>query len=346
MTKMMTEVELLTQLGSKFGTFCGGLDNFSKRQTTEAQPVPALADVTLQYDDEEFWDENPVQEEPREMPPPPLELFDAVLKEMYERISYHTTLASQALKELTAWRESLFTREAQQNVGRLEKESGTEALEPDENFDRTTIRKLGWVDRMMVSKRRRKTKGKDSDDTAAKKAIDLKAQVTGDNAPEKLEIKKKEKPLSFQGTFEKQAIEALQDMLSLVSDPTPGTESAKPMGRTAATPSQKGSKKSKDPANVSSAITKSQTKPKPNPKGRTPKPKMKTRPPQRPKTQKPRANSSVASTRVGSAEPHSILATCLDLPASTQASVITTSTTQAGSTQTYTEPASTQASVI
>ncbi|CAM6084205.1 unnamed protein product [Calypogeia fissa] len=143
MTKMMTEVKLLTHLGSKVGTFWGGLDNFSKRQTTEAQPLLALADVTLQYDDEEFWDDNPSPEEPRVMPPPPLELFDAVLKETYERISYHTTLASQALKELKAWRESLFTREAQQNVGRLEEESCTEALDPDEHFDRTTIRKLG-----------------------------------------------------------------------------------------------------------------------------------------------------------------------------------------------------------
>ncbi|CAM6085053.1 unnamed protein product [Calypogeia fissa] len=259
------------------GTFCGGLDNFSKRQTTEAQPLPVVADVTLQYDNEEFWDDNPEPEEPRVMPPPPVELFDAVLKEMYERISYHTTLASQALKELKAWRESLFTRETQQNVGRLEEESHTEALDPDEHFDRTTICKLGWVDRMMVSKRRRNTKGKDSDEVAA----DLKAQVTGDNAPEKLQIKKKDKPLSFQGTFEKQAIEALQDMLSLVSDPTPAKESAEPMGKSAATPARKGSKKLKDPANVSS-VAKSQTKRKPKPKGGTPKPRTKTAPPQRP----------------------------------------------------------------
>ncbi|CAM6087876.1 unnamed protein product [Calypogeia fissa] len=94
------------------GTFCGGLENFHKSRSNEEQNVPALADVTLQYEDEDFWDNKSILEKPREMPPPPLELFDAVLKETYERISYHTTLASQALKELKAWRESLFTREA------------------------------------------------------------------------------------------------------------------------------------------------------------------------------------------------------------------------------------------
>ncbi|CAM6127834.1 unnamed protein product [Calypogeia fissa] len=233
MTKMMTEVELLTQLGSKMGTFCGGLENFRKSHTNEEQNVRSLADVTLQYEDEDFWDYESILDQPREMPPPPLELFDAVLQETYERISYHTTLASQALKELQAWQESLFTREAQQNVGRLEDNAGIEALDPDENFDRTTIRKLGWVDRMMATKGRRKRKGIAPDKAADKKASDLKAQVTGDNAPEKLQIKKKEKPLSFQGTFDKQAIEALQDMLSLVSNPPVAAESVEPNGRTA-----------------------------------------------------------------------------------------------------------------
>ncbi|CAM6094997.1 unnamed protein product [Calypogeia fissa] len=118
------------------------------------------------------------------MPLPPLELFDATLKETYEQILYHTTLASQALKELKAWRESLFTREAQQNVGRLEDNDRIEALDPNENFDRTTIRKLGWADRMMAAKGRRKRKGIVPDEAAAKKASDLKAQVIGDNAPE------------------------------------------------------------------------------------------------------------------------------------------------------------------
>ncbi|CAM6087325.1 unnamed protein product [Calypogeia fissa] len=233
MTKMMTEVELLTQLGSKMGTFCGGLENFHKSHSNEEQNVPALVDVTLQYEDEDFWDDESILEKPREMPPPPLELFDAMLKETYERILYHTTLASQALKELKAWRESLFTREAQQNVGRHEDNDGIEALDPDENFDRTTIQKLGWVDRMMATKGRRKRKGMVPDEAVDKKASDLKAQVTGDNAPEKLQIKKKEKPLSFQGTFEKQAIEALQDMLNLVSDPPVAKESVEPIGRIA-----------------------------------------------------------------------------------------------------------------
>ncbi|CAM6098396.1 unnamed protein product [Calypogeia fissa] len=259
MTKMMTELELLTQLGSKMGTFCGGLENYRKCQTNETQNVPAVADITLQYEDEEFWDDEAILEQPREMPLPPIELFDAMLKETYERISYHSTLASQALKELTAWQESLVTREAQQNVGRLEDADDTEALDLDENFDRTTIHKLGWVDRMMATKGRRKRKGKDEDESANKKVADLKAQVTWDNALEKLQIKKKEKPLYFQGTFEKQAIEALQDMLSLVSDPPMAKESAEPIGPTASTIARKGaqkakgSKKGKDSTSVLSA---------------------------------------------------------------------------------------------
>ncbi|CAM6118051.1 unnamed protein product [Calypogeia fissa] len=214
---MMIEVELLTQLSSKMGTFCGGLDNSSKRQTTEAQPLPVVADVTLQYDDEEFWDDNPEPKQPRVMPPPPVELFDAVLKETYERISYHTTLASQALKELKAW--------------------------------------------------------------------------------------------------------------------PPAKESADPMGQSAATPARKGSKKLKDPANVSS-VAKSQTKCKPKPKDGTPKPRTKTAPPQRPKTRMPRAKSNVGSTHLSSTQPHSNQAACSDMAGSTQASVIMPTTTQTGSTQT------------
>ncbi|CAM6111394.1 unnamed protein product [Calypogeia fissa] len=46
----------------------------------------------------------------------------------------------------------------------------------------------------------------------------LKEFVIGDGASEKFEIKKKDKPMSFQATFDKQAIEALQDMLTAVSD--------------------------------------------------------------------------------------------------------------------------------
>ncbi|CAM6089964.1 unnamed protein product [Calypogeia fissa] len=209
------------------GTFCGGLDNFTKDQDP-VPVVPEIANVSLIYGDEEFWESEPtpLQERDIELQSPSLDTFLEVVNKVYSKISYHATLTTTALKEIKAWEESLNTREAQQNVCRLEKdtEHPMEALDPNEESDLTTTRKLGWVDRIMARKGMRKRKGKDcQDNTHSDHMEELKKKVTGENAPEKFQVKRKEKPMSFQATFEAQAVEALQGMLEAVSDRPPST---------------------------------------------------------------------------------------------------------------------------
>ncbi|CAM6126699.1 unnamed protein product [Calypogeia fissa] len=123
-----------------------------------------------------------------ELRSPPLDEFLEVLNRVYTKISYHATLTTTALKEMKAWEESLNTLEAQQNVCRLEgdNEDPMERLDINEEFDRTTVCKLGWVDKMMARKGMRKRKSKDfEDNTHADKLEKLKHLVSGENAPEK-----------------------------------------------------------------------------------------------------------------------------------------------------------------
>ncbi|CAM6101790.1 unnamed protein product [Calypogeia fissa] len=151
------------------------------------------ANITLQYDDEDFREE-PIAEQERPLVSPPLAEFHAAIDPCYEKISYHATLSNQALKELQALIESLLIKEAQQNVSRLERdgEHDTKELIPTQESDRTIVAKKGWVDKMMACKGRGKRKGQDDSKKDKDHIEQLKKQVTGANAPEKLEMKKKD----------------------------------------------------------------------------------------------------------------------------------------------------------
>ncbi|CAM6101569.1 unnamed protein product [Calypogeia fissa] len=129
-------MELLMQLGGKFGTHYGGLDHFNEVRNGEVVVVPEVANVTLQYEDEEFW-EHPPKEQQQTLEvievTPPLEDFIRLLEDGYQKITYHHTLTTQALKEMTqVWIESLLTQEAEQNMSRLEREEPLEAMAPNE----------------------------------------------------------------------------------------------------------------------------------------------------------------------------------------------------------------------
>ncbi|CAM6087214.1 unnamed protein product [Calypogeia fissa] len=221
LTGTLTELAILHQLGTKFRTFCGGLENFSKITNGEDIPINAVANITLNYKDEEFW-EAPAEEKP--LVAPPLDDFSVVLKECYERIRHHATLSQIALQKLKHWRESLLKREAQQNVSRLENGEPRETLEPTEGADITTVRKRGWVDKLMGKKVRRtrkppteETDGNKENQPPPKEYGDIRDLVTGVNVLEKLEKKKKDKPESFQGQFDREAMEALENLCAAMS---------------------------------------------------------------------------------------------------------------------------------
>ncbi|CAM6091116.1 unnamed protein product [Calypogeia fissa] len=112
-------MELLMQLRGKFGTHCGGLDHLSEVVNGEVVEVPEVANVTLQYEDEGFW-KHPPEEQQQTLDvleiTPPLEDFIRLLEHGCEKISYHHTLTTQALKEMKAWIESLLMQEAEQNI--------------------------------------------------------------------------------------------------------------------------------------------------------------------------------------------------------------------------------------
>ncbi|CAM6101592.1 unnamed protein product [Calypogeia fissa] len=215
-------MELLTQLGGKFGTHCGGLDHFNLVHNGDVVTVPEVANVTLQYEDEELW-EHPLEEQQQSLEvlgvTPPLEDFVRLLEDGYQKISYHHTLTTQALKEMKAWIESLLTREAEQNVSVLEREGALEAMAPNDESDITTVQKRGWVDKLMEKKGKRQNLGDAGTSTGTlEKMTNLVKKVTRDSAPEKLLVKKKPKPVSFQGKFDKEAMDALQDIVDSTLD--------------------------------------------------------------------------------------------------------------------------------
>lgn len=127
----------------------------------------------------------------------------------YETISSRPSLTRQALKELAHWNESLQNREARQNVNLLGcQNTPLETLTPNVASDLTTIRKLGWVDKLMKG---RQTQKKHEEPLPQPK-------VHHNIVPEKLEIKRRDKAASFQATFDKQAMNTLEDLLDAVTN--------------------------------------------------------------------------------------------------------------------------------
>ncbi|CAM6081917.1 unnamed protein product [Calypogeia fissa] len=90
-------------------------------------------------------------------------------------------------------------------------------MAPNEESDTTTVRKQGWVDKLMDKKGKRKY-NKDDNASSYAQMDDLVKQVTGNNAPEKLIVKTKPKLVSFQGKFEKDAMDAVQDLVDQALD--------------------------------------------------------------------------------------------------------------------------------
>lgn len=162
----VAELDLLTQLGTKMGTFCGGLNDMFSSQAGDLPPMTDVADVTLHTTDDDIWDN------PQDLPntsdvSPPVEEFNSIVKTVYETISSRPVLARQALKELKNWGESLRSKEARQNVTGLEmQQTPTESLTPNPASDLTIVRKLGWVDRLMKG---RQTSKKGSADVSVPK---------------------------------------------------------------------------------------------------------------------------------------------------------------------------------
>lgn len=175
-------------------------------------PMTHLADVTLISTDDDIWDDPGDPPNPMPDVSPPIKDFFLIVRMAYETITNRPDLARQGLKDLKNWNESLQNREARQNVTLLESQhSPIESLTPDPSSDLTTVRKLGWVDKLMMGRQSRKQN--------TKQVSVLKRKVDGIQfTPEKLEIKRREKAASFQASFDKQAVDALQDMLDCVTD--------------------------------------------------------------------------------------------------------------------------------
>lgn len=103
---------------------------------------------------------------PSEVVAPSMEDFMYVMQDVYNTISINFGFIKQAFSELKYWKESLLSREAQQNVGKIEKvlkarngsngECGTQPLTAIPNNDRSLKRKERWVDRL--HKKRPKSK--------------------------------------------------------------------------------------------------------------------------------------------------------------------------------------------
>lgn len=108
----MIEMEILKPLGTKMGTYCGGLDFHFKKKGGAVQAGPAV-NVTIQFHDEGFWDfEIRDSKTSNNNVIPVVEDFQRVITSLFDEIVHAPNLLVQGFHELGHWRESILTQKS------------------------------------------------------------------------------------------------------------------------------------------------------------------------------------------------------------------------------------------
>lgn len=197
MQNLLTEVEVLRYLGERYGTHCGGVEYALQVGTMSTAQADVVYDVHLPIDEEEdIWEHGEVHDVEEPSPDevgPLLEDFHWIVDEAYEEFCASAALKKQALVDLKLWKETIATREAQQNLIAIEEalhhrpgsntEEATPSLKPI-GGDKSLKRKESWMDRLTNKKRGKPPRSgvkkghvKNSGQQAKKTTIDVWANL-------------------------------------------------------------------------------------------------------------------------------------------------------------------------